>query len=273
MAFLSARASLSRRASLCDSAALSGVAPSVHKPNDPMPSQHTLLHSSFSIHLSPARMSQGSDIFDQGHSLFGEHVFGISTAVSPLTSPTRPLSQESGKTYTDLTGPSYSSTPATPADRQNRRGTRRFTSPVLSTSTSSKLARMDNDSLASVASANLSLFLNSSVNASSTSPYDDFLDDDAVESAAHEPAGDGSGSQLQRRDLQGHLQPALKARVDRYIQESVADAVEPAVARFKGKLDALQSRVDQLETALKQKETVTPSCQKVDKEVSVSTYF
>ena len=191
MAFLSTRASLSRRASLSDSAALSGAAPSVHKPNDPMPSQHTLLHSLFSIHLSPARMSQGSDLFDQTHGSFGEHVSGISTAVSPVTSPSRPLSQVSGKTYTDLNGPSYSSTPATPADRQNRRGTRRFTSPVPSTSKSSNRARMDNDS------ANLSLFLNSSVNSSSTSPYDELPDDDAVESAALGPAGDGYGSQLQ----------------------------------------------------------------------------
>ena len=102
-----------------------------------------------------------------------------------------------------------------------------------------------------MASANLSLFLNSSVNTSSTSPYDDFPDNDAVESAAHGPAGNGSGTQLQRGDLQGHLQPALKARVDRYIQERVTDAVERAVARFEGKFDALQSRMDQLETALK----------------------
>ena len=44
-------ASLSRRASLSDSAATRGVAPRVHKPNDPIPSQHTLLHSLFSLHL------------------------------------------------------------------------------------------------------------------------------------------------------------------------------------------------------------------------------
>ena len=109
MAFLSARASLSRRASL------SGVEPSVHNPNDPIPSQHTLLHSSFSIHLSPARMSQGFDLFDQRHMSFDQHVSGISTAVSPVT--IRPLSQESGVTYTNLTGPSSSSSPATPAGR------------------------------------------------------------------------------------------------------------------------------------------------------------
>ena len=117
------------------------------------------------------------------------------------------------------------------------------------------------------------MFVNDSINTPSTSPYDEFPDNDAVEVAALGPAGDGSGSQLQRGDLQGHLHPALKARVDRYIEERVADAVERAVARFEGKLDALQSRVDQLETALKQKETVTLRRQKVDKEVSVSTYF
>ena len=126
---------------------------------------------------------------------------------------------------------------------------------------------MDDDS------GNMRLFLNSSVNSSSTSPYDELPDDDAVESAALGPAGDGSGSQLQHGDLQGYLQHALKARVDRYIQERVADAVERAVARFEGKIEALQSRVDQLETALMQKETVNHRRQKVDKEVSVSTYF
>ena len=95
---------------------------------------------------------------------------------------------------------------------------------------------MANDS---VASADLSLFLNDSFNTTSTSPYDELPDDDAVESAALGPAGDASGSQLQRGDLQGHLQTALKARVDRYIQERVADAVERAVAWFEGKLGAL----------------------------------
>ena len=127
MAFLRDRASLSRRASLCVSAALSGVAPSVHKPQDPMPSQHTLFHSSFSIHLSPARMSQGSDHYNQRHMSFDQHVSGIS---SPVMSPIRPLSQEStqGLTYTTLTGPSSSSSLKTLADWQNRRGTRRFTS-------------------------------------------------------------------------------------------------------------------------------------------------
>ena len=122
-----------------------------------------------------------------------------------------------------------------------------------------------------VDSADMRLFLNSSVNSSSTSPYDELRDDDAVESAALGPVGVGSGSQLQRGDLQGYLQPALKARVDRYIQERVADAVERAVARFEGKVEALQSRVDQLDR--KQKEPVTPRRQKGEKEVSVITYF
>ena len=185
----------------------------------------------------------------------------MSTAVSPVRSTSRPLSQEAGLTYIDLSGPSYSSTPA---NQQRGRGTRPFTSPspVPSTSTSSKRARLDDDS------ADLRLFLNSSANTSFPSAYDEIPDDDALG-----PAGDLSGSQLRRGDLQGYLQPALKARVDRYIQERVADAVEHAVATFEGKVEALQSRVDQLETALKQKEPVTPRRQKVDKEVSVSTYF
>ena len=125
--------------------------------------------------------------FSERHGSVDEHASGISTAVSPVTSPSRPLSKEAGKTYTDLTGPSYSSTPA---DRQNRRGTRRFTSPVPSSSTSSKRARMDDDS------ADMRLFLNSSVSSSSTSPYDELPDDDAVESAAMGPAADGPGSSV-----------------------------------------------------------------------------
>ena len=62
--------------------------------------------------------------------------------------------------------------------------------------------------------------------------------------------------------------------MDRYIEERVAEAVERAVARFEGKLDALQSRVDQLETALKHNQELgTPRRPNVDKEDSVSTYF
>ena len=254
--FLSDRASLSRRASLSDSAALRGVAPRVHKPNDPMPSQHTLLHSLFSIHQPECLRIFSTEntvhLMNRPLACCGQHL--------------APCPRKLGLTYTDLSGPSYSSTPA---DRQRGRGTLPFTSPspVPSTSTSSKRARFDDDS------PDLGLFLNSSVNTSFPSPYDEIPDDDAVESAALGPAGDLSGSQLRRGDLQGYLQPALKARVDRYIQERVADAVERAVATFEGKVDALQSRVDQLETALRQKEPVTPRRQKVDKEVSVSTYF
>ena len=55
-------------------------------------------------------------------------------------------------------------------------------------------------------------------------------------------------------DLQGYLQPALKARLDQYVQQCVADAVERAVATIEGKVEALKARVDQLETALQEKE-------------------
>ena len=72
-------------------------------------------------------------------------------------------------------------------------------------------------------------------------------------------------------DLQGYLQPALKARVDQYVQQCVADAVECAVATIEGKVEALKARVDQQETALQEKEPGTPRRQKVDKQVSVST--
>ena len=61
--------------------------------------------------------------------------------------------------------------------------------------------------------------------------------------------------------------------MDKYVQECVADAVERVVATIKGKVEALQARVDQLETALQEKEPGTPRRQKVDKQVSVSTYF
>ena len=59
--------------------------------------------------------------------------------------------------------------------------------------------------------------------------------------------------------------------MDQYVQECVADAVERAVATIEGKVEALQVRVDQLETALQEKVPGTPSHQKVDKQVSVST--
>ena len=107
-----------------------------------------------------------------------------------------------------------------------------------------KRARLDDS-----AEVSLGLYMNSSANTSS--PYDEMPDD-----GAPGPAGNFSGSRLRRGDLQGYLQP-----------------VERAVATIEGKVEALQSRVDQLETALKQKEPGTPRRQKVDKEVSVSTYF
>ena len=81
------------------------------------------------------------------------------------------------------------------------------------------------------------------------------------------PAGDFSGSQVRRGDLQDYLQPAVKARVDQYVQQCVADAVERAVATIEGKVEALKARVDQLETALQEKEPGTPRRQKVDKQV------
>ena len=180
MAFLRDRASLSRRASLCVSAALRGVAPSVHEPRDPMPSQHNL----FCIHHS-------SYISHQPECL---RVLIITTNVtchltnmhlafsSPIMSPIRPLSQEltQGLTYTTLTGPFSSSSPAIPADRQNRTGKRRFTSLVTSTLMSSKRARMGNDLM------DLGLFLNDSSTTPSTSVFE-LQDDDADVVAALGP--------------------------------------------------------------------------------------
>ena len=181
--------------------------------------------------------------------LFDPQVSGISTAASPVMSPICPLSQESteGLTFTTLTSPCSSSSPATPADRQNRRGTRRSNSLVPSISMSCKRARMGNDSM------NLGLHLDDTSTTPSTRVYDKFLDDDAEVEADLGPTGDGSGSQPQ-----GHLHPALQARVDRYVKERVAEAVEHVVARLEGKIDALQSRVDQLETAQKQKNREPP---------------
>ena len=177
-------------------------------------------------------------------------------AVSPVRSTSQAISQA----YMDLSGPSFSSTPA---NQQRGSRARPFSSPspVPSTSMSYKRARLDDS-----AEVNLGLYLNSSANTSS--PYDEMPDD-----GAQGPAGDFSRSQLRHGDLQGYLQPALKARVDKNVQECVADAVEHAVTTIEGKVEALQSRVDQLETALKQKEPGTPRRQKVDKEVSMSTYF
>ena len=180
------------------------------------------------------------------------------TAVSPVRSTSEAISEA----YMHLSGPSFSSTPA---NQQRGSGARPFSSPspVPSTSTSYKRTRLDDS-----AEVSMGLYMDSSANTSS--PYDQMPDD-----GAQGPAGDFSGSQLRRGDLQGYLQPALKARVDKYVQECVADAVERAVATIEGKVEALQSRVDQLETALRlqQKEPGTPLRQKVDKQVSVSTYF
>ena len=107
--------------------------------------------------------------------------------------------------------------------------------------------------------------LHMDASADSLNPYD------IPHDGAQWPAGDFSGSQVRRGDLQGYLQPALKARVDQYVQQCVADAVERAVATIEGKVEALKARVDQLETALQEKEPGTPRRQKVDKQVSVST--
>ena len=45
--------------------------------------------------------------------------------------------------------------------------------------------------------------------------------------------------------------------MDQYVQQCVADAVERAVATIEGKVEALKARVDQLETALQEKEPGT----------------
>ena len=66
--------------------------------------------------------------------------------------------------------------------------------------------------------------------ADSLNPYD--IPDDV----AQWPAGDFSGSQVRRGDLQDYLQPAVKARVDQYVQQCVADAVERAVATIEARL-------------------------------------
>ena len=179
------------------------------------------------------------------------------TAVSPV----KPTSQAISDAFLDLSGPPFSSTPA---NQQRGSGSRPFSSPspVPSTSRSYKRTRLDDSSRSEVS---MRLYMNTS--ADSSSPYD--IPDDGAQG----PAGDFSGSQVRRGDLQGYLQPALKARVDKYVQECVADAVERAIATIEGKVEALQARVDQLETALQQKEPGTPRRQKVDKQVSVSTYF
>ena len=176
------------------------------------------------------------------------------TAVSPV----KPTSQAISDAFLDLSGPPFSSTPA---NQQRGSESRPFSSPspVPSTSRSYKRTRLDDSSRSE---ASMRLYMNTS--ADSSSPYD--IPDDGAQG----PAGDFSGSQVRRGDLQGYLQPALKARVDKYVLECVADAVERAVATIECKVEALQARVDQLETALQEKEPGTPRRQK---QVSVSTYF
>ena len=198
-------------------------------------------------------MSQ--EIFDGTQGSHGEQGPVRQTAVSPL----RPTSEAISDAYMDLSGPPFSSTPA---NQQRVSGARPFSSPspVPSASRSYKRTRLDDTSRSE---ASMRLYMNNS--ADSSNPYD--IPDDGAQG----PAGDFSGSQVRRGDLQGYLQPALKARVDQYVQECVADAVERAVATIEGKVEALQARVDQLETALQEKVPGTPRRQKVDKQVSVST--
>ena len=132
-------------------------------------------------------------------------------------SPVRSTSQAISEAYMDLSGPSLSSTPA---NQQRGSGGRPFSSPspVPSTSMSYKRTRYDDS-----AEGSLGLYMKTSAN--SSSPYDQMQED-----GAQGPVGNFSGSQLRRGDLQGYLQPALKAQVDKYVQECIADAVERAVA-------------------------------------------
>ena len=148
----------------------------------------------------PREVNISSHLFDGTQGSHGEQAPVMPTAVSPVRSTSQAISQA----YMDLSGPSFSSTPA---NQQRGSGARPFSSPspVPSTSMSYKRARLDDS-----AEVSLGLYLNSSANTSS--PYDEMPDD-----GAQGPAGDFSGSQLRRGDLQGYLQPALKARVDKYV--------------------------------------------------------
>ena len=186
-------------------------------------------------------MSQ--EIFDGTQGSHGEQGPVRQTAVSPP----RPTSEAISDAYLDLSGPPFSSTPA---NQQRVSGARPFSSPspVPSASRSYKRTRLDDSSRSE---ASMRLYMNNS--ADSSNPYD--IPDDGAQG----PAGDFSGSQVRRGDLQGYLQPALKARVDQYVQECVADAVEHAVATIEGKVEALQARVDQLETALQEKVPGNPT--------------
>ena len=158
MAFVSDRASLSRRASLSDSAATRGVAPRVHKPNDPIPSQHTLLHSLFSLHL---HQPQCLRIISTEHP-------GSQVEQGPVRqtegSPVRPTSEAISDAYRDLSGTPFSSTPA---NQQRVRGARPFSSPspVPSASRSYKRTRLDDSS-----PSNASMRLHMDASADSLNP-------------------------------------------------------------------------------------------------------
>ena len=100
-------------------------------------------------------------------SSLGEQAPVMPTAVSPVRSTSQAISQA----YMDLSGPSFSSTPA---NQQRGSGARPFSSPspVPLTSMSYKRARLDDS-----AEVSLGLYLNSSANTSS--PYDQMPDDGA----------------------------------------------------------------------------------------------
>ena len=136
----------------------------------------------------------------------------------------RPTSEAISDALMDLNGPPFSSTPA---NQQRVRGARPFSSPspVPSASRSYKRTRLDDSS-----PSNASMRLHMDASADSLNPYD--IPDDV----AQWPAGDFSGSQVRRGDLQDYLQPAVKARVDQYVQQCVADAVERAVATIEARL-------------------------------------
>ena len=75
--------------------------------------------------------------------------------------------------------------------------------------------------------------------ADSLNPYD--IPDDG----AQWPVGDFSGSQVRRGGPPGLPATCSQGpRVDQYVQQCVADAVERAVAIIEGKVEALKARVD-----------------------------
>ena len=170
----------------------------------------------------------------------------------------RPTSEAISDALMDLNGPPFSSTPA---NQQRVRGARPFSSPspVPSASRSYKRTRLDDSS-----PSNASMRLHMDASADSLNPYD--IPDDV----AQWPAGDFSWIPGPAWGPPGLPATCSQGRVDQYVQQCVADAVERAVATIEGKVEALKARVDQLETALQEKEPGTPRRQKVDKQVSVS---